>query len=67
MSASSYKPATTMTAREIAIPAVPSLRLNQYLPSGVAVERFPSGQAGSANTAGGYVSPAAFEQGQPKG
>jgi len=59
----SYKPATTMTPRDIAIPAVPGLNLGQPLPSGVPVERFPSGQVGSANTAGGYCDPKQFAKG----
>jgi hypothetical protein len=61
MSASDYKPNTGMSPAQIAKPSVPGLMPGQPLPT-VPVERFPSGQIGSANTCGGYVDPAKFNK-----
>jgi len=58
MSASTYKPTTTLTPREIAIPAVPSFNAGHPIPRDF--EAVQSRQVGSANPAGGYVDPAAF-------
>jgi hypothetical protein len=57
MAADTFRPETKMTPREIAIPAAPSLQLNQPLPSGVRVERREAGAVNSAHPAGGYIGP----------
>jgi hypothetical protein len=67
MSASTFKPTTNMSTREIAVPSVPGLMPNHPQVEGVKTYRQNPGSANSNNEAGGYVGPESFKDTQPKG